>query len=165
MSQEKLKSIAKEIAFGMIILFVVSNVLSYIRQPTLSSSHLPPLETTLIDGQHFKLEEGKPWIIHFWATWCPTCRLEAPNIDALSREYNIVTIAVNSGNDEALKAFMKENRLDFRVINDIKGELANRFKIEAYPTTFIYDSHGELHFGEVGYTSTLGLLGRLKLLE
>ena len=57
---------------------------------------------------------------------------------------------------------MQENELYFNVLNDKEGTWAAAFKIKAYPTTFIYDTKGELRFTEVGYTTTAGLLARLK---
>lgn len=103
--------------------------------------------------------------MHFWATWCPTCKVEAPNIESVSKNYNVLTIAVSSGSDEKVKAYMQEHELTFNVLNDVEGTWAKKFKVEAYPTTFIYDAKGELLFSEVGYTTTAGLLGRLKLAE
>ncbi len=64
-----------------------------------------------------------------------------------------------------IDAIEKEHNLNFKVINDVEGVWAKRFKVEAYPTTFIYDSKGELRFTEVGYTTTAGLLARLKMIE
>jgi thioredoxin-related protein len=58
---------------------------------------------------------------------------------------------------------MHEKGLSFRVLNDSEGMWAKQFNVEAYPTTFIYDASGELKFTEVGYTSTVGLLARIKM--
>lgn len=161
----KFKSILKELLIGAVILFVVSNVISYLRKPALDSTHLPKIEARLIDGSEVKVQEGKPIVIHFWATWCPTCKLEASNIQKLSESYEVFTIAVNSGDDAVIEAYLKERDLNFKVINDKTGMWAERFNVEAFPTTFIYDAKGELKFSEVGYTSTAGLLARLKLIE
>jgi len=160
-----IKRIAKEIAIGALMLFVVSNVLSYLRKPELSSNQLPQIEAQLLDGTQFSVKKGKPLVLHFWATWCPTCKLEASNIESVSKEYEVLTIAVNSGDDTQLKKYMNEKKLTFKVVNDKEGKWAQQFNIEAYPTTFIYDAKGELKFSEVGYTTTAGLLGRLKLIE
>jgi thiol-disulfide isomerase/thioredoxin len=132
-------------------------------KPELTSTRLPQLEVTLLDGSSYTPIEGKPLVVHFWATWCPTCKLEISNIETVSHEYEVLTIAVNSGDDAKLKAFMSEKNLSFRVVNDSDGVLAKQFNIEAYPTTFIYDASGELKFTEVGYTCTVGLLARIKM--
>jgi len=163
----KLKKIVKEIVIALLMIFVVSNVMSYLRKPTLESNVLPQIEVKLLDGSAFssKAIEGKPIIIHFWATWCPTCKLEAGNIQSVSEKYTVLTIAVQSGDDRKIESYMKKNGLDFKVLNDVDGVWAKKFKVEAYPTTFIYDSKGELRFTEVGYTTTSGILARLKLIE
>lgn len=101
----------------------------------------------------------------FYKTSCPACKLEAPNIETVSKEYEVLSIAVNSGSDEKVKAYMQEHGLSFNVLNDADGVWAKQFKIEVYPTTFIYDAKGKLRFTEVGYTTTAGLLARLEWVE
>jgi thiol-disulfide isomerase/thioredoxin len=161
----KIKSTLKEITIALVLLFILSNIISYIRAPELGSSQLPQIEVGLIDGSTFQVEKGKPIVIHFWATSCPACKLEAPNIETVSKEYDVLSIAVNSGSDEKVKAYMQENGLHFKVLNDADGTWAREFKIEVYPTTFIYDAKGELRFTEVGYTTTAGLVARLEWVE
>lgn len=160
-----IKNIFKEIIIAVVLLFVVSNIISYIRKPELGSTQLPNIEVELIDGSIYKNAAGKPLVLHFWATSCPACKLEAPNIETISKEHEVLAIALNSGSDENIKAYMQENELSFRVLNDNEGKWGKTFKVEVYPTTFIYDAKGELRFTEVGYTSTAGLLARLEWIE
>jgi len=161
------KKLLKEIVIFAVMLFVASNLLSYLRSPELTNGSLPRIEATLIDGSSFKSKEteGRALVVHFWATWCPTCKAEASNIQALSEEYEVLTIAVNSGSDDALRRYMQQNGYRFRVLNDAEGQWAARFNVEVFPTTFIFDAKGELRFTEVGYTTTLGLKGRLGVLK
>ena len=51
------------------------------------------------------------------------------------------------------------------IINDTDGVWAKQFRVEAYPTTFIYNPEGELKFTDVGYTSTAGLLARFEWIK
>ena len=150
---------------GVLLLFIFANIISYLRKPELPSTRLPKLEVVLLDGKEYMPKEGKSLVVHFWATWCPTCKLEASNIESVSKQYEVLTIAVNSGDNAKIEAYMKEKELSFNVVNDAQGVLAKQFHVEAYPTTFIYDAKGELKFTEVGYTSTAGLLARLKMSE
>lgn len=161
----RIKSTLKEISIALVLLFILSNIISYIRAPELGTTQLPQIEVNLVDGSTFKVEKGKPLIIHFWATSCPACKLEAPNIETVSKEYDVLSIAVNSGSDEKVKAYMQEHALSFKVLNDVDGSWTTEFNIEVYPTTFIYDAKGELRFTEVGYTTTAGLLARLEWIE
>ena len=161
----KLKSILKELTIGAIAIFILSNIISYVRKPELTSTLLPQVEVILLDTSTYSLKKGKPIVIHFWATWCKICKLEAQNIETLSKQYEVLTIAVNSGDNGEIEAYLKERNLTFRVLNDVDGSWAGQFNVEVFPTIFIYDKSGELRFTEVGYTTTSGLLARLKLLE
>jgi len=160
-----IKSILKELLIGVAAIFILSNIMSYVRKPELSSTQLPQVEVTLLDSSSYRLKTGKPIVIHFWATWCKVCKLEAQNIETLSKQYEVLTIAVNSGNNGKIEEYLKERGLTFRVLNDLDGTWAKQFNVEVFPTTFIYDGSGELKFTEVGYTTTAGLLARLKLSE
>ena len=119
----------KEAAIVLVLFFVISNIISYIRQPELGSTQLPKIEVQLIDGKMFKNQEGKPLVLHFWSINCPACKLEAPNIETISKEYEVLSIAINSGSNESVKAYMEENGLSFNVFNDEDGAWASEFKI------------------------------------
>jgi len=164
MRKWNIKSIIKEIVIGVILLFIFTNIISYLRKPELSSTQLPQVKVQLLDGNHYSPKKCKALVVHFWATWCPTCKLEASNIEAISEKYEVLTIAVNSGDNAKIKAYMTQRDLSFKVVNDSDGKLATQFNVEAYPTTFIYNASGELKFTEVGYTSTIGLFARMKTL-
>ena len=162
----KIKKIVKELISTLLILFVVSMVINYIRKPNIEEN-IYQLSQVDINGKKIDMEHyrGELFVVHFWATWCPTCKLEASNIEKISKEYNLISIAVNSGKDEALHEYMKKEDFTYRVVNDASGALAKRFKIGAYPTTLIYNREGELIFTEVGYSTTLGLKARLLLID
>jgi len=163
----KFKKILKEIVLFSVLLFIASNVLSYVRAPQLEHEELPKIEAMLITGKRFESKEfsGKPLVVHFWGTWCPVCKSEISNIQSISEKYEVLTIAVNSGSDAALQNYMKQNNYDFRVLNDAEGSLAEKYKVGIFPTTFIYDSDGKLKFTETGYTTRAGLLARLAFLK
>jgi thiol-disulfide isomerase/thioredoxin len=161
----KWKKILKELAAGVVIAFIFLNIISWIKKPDLDSTQLPSGTVTLLDGSRYTFKKGKPVVLHFWATWCRVCQMEVSNIESLSREYDVLTIAVNSGDDRAMRAYMRTHGLHFKVLNDTDGNWTKRFKVEAFPTTFVYDSRGELRFTEVGYTTTAGLFARMKLVE
>lgn len=159
-----MKSILKEIVIGAVVLFILTNIISYIRKPELALNELPKIEVKLLDGKEYIVNKSKPLVLHFWGTWCPTCKLEIGNIEHISKEYEVLTVVVNSGDDSKLQKYINEKGLTFRVLNDNRGEWATRFNVEAYPTTFIYDRNGELQFTEVGYTTTAGLLARMAII-
>ncbi len=154
-----MKKFLKEGLITLILAFILVNIISYLKKPELSFSSLPSMTIPMVNGKQFSSSDyhDKPLIVHFWATWCPTCKLEISNFNTIAKEYNLITIAVQSGSNEELKKFMQEKGLEFPLINDRNGVLAKKFAITAYPTTFIFDKDGEVAFSEVGYTSTWGL--------
>ena len=161
--KEKVKKYLKEGIIFIVLLTVVANGLSYYRSLDLNKEKLDLENVELIDGSVYKVVKEKPLIVHFWATWCPTCKFEASNIQKISKDYEVLTIAVQSGSKVEIEKYLKENKLDFRVINDIDGFYSRKFNIKAFPTTFIYDKNKNLKFTEVGYTTTAGLYSRMLL--
>jgi len=159
-----IKNIAKEVVSTLLLLFVISMVINYVRKPEVNGD-IYRLKLTDIYNKSLAMSkyEEEPLVVHFWATWCPTCKLEASNIEALSQKHNVISIAVTSGSNKKIQLFMKEHNLSYKVINDSNGALAKKFGIEAYPTTLIYNRDGKLKFSEVGYSTTLGLQARIAL--
>ncbi|MEA3352972.1 MAG: protein disulfide oxidoreductase [Campylobacterota bacterium] len=159
--KEKIKKYTREFLLFIIWLVVISNIISIYKSQDLNKERLTINNFTLIDGTNYKVASNKPILLHFWATWCPTCKMEASNIDTISKDYELITVAVQSGEDKKIKTYMKENNLSFKVINDNSGLLSQKFNIEVFPSTFIYDKDKNLLFSEVGYTSSFGLKLRM----
>ena len=159
--KDKILHYIKEIIIFTIVITLFANAISYYKSSDLNKSDLPRIEATLLNGTHYTIEAKKPLLIHFWATWCPTCKLEIDNIQRVSEDYEVVTIAVQSGTNEEIQKYLLDKELTLQVINDSNGMLAKKFNIAGYPTTFIYDEKGKLTFSEVGYTSSLGLYLRM----
>lgn len=158
----KLKSYAKEAIVFCIVMLVVANGISWYKSQDLNLEKLQYVEYILLQNQSYKIEESKPVLVHFWATWCPACKIEASSIEKLSKDFEVVTIAVKSGTDQEISKFMSENNYNYNVVNDFEGELSQEFNIAAYPTTFIYDKSKNLRFSEVGYSSYIGLWLRMQ---
>jgi len=146
-----------------LLLFIVANVVSYLRKPQLVDKTLPDLTITTIDGKQRSLHNNasKPTVLYFWGSWCPVCKMSSPVIDDLAKSYRVITFAVNSGSDEDIKSYMQQHNLHFPVVNDADGAVAQKFGVDTFPTLFIYNARGTNTFTDVGYTSSLSL--RLKL--
>lgn len=159
--RNKLKSYAKEAIIFCVVMLVVANGLSWYRSQDLNLEQLQYTHYTLLQNQSYELPEQKPVIVHFWATWCPACKIEASSIEKLAKDYEVITIAVKSGTDQEIAKFMSANGYSYKVVNDFEGRLSQEFNIGAYPTTFIYDKNQNLLFSEVGYSSYIGLWLRM----
>jgi len=163
--KEKIKKYLKEIIIFVVVLTVAANGFSYYRSLDLNKEKLDLTSVKLLDNTVYKVPNNKPIILHFWATWCPTCKFEASNIEKISKDYEVITVAVQSGTKEEIENYLNDNNLTFKVINDAEGYYSRKFNIKAFPTTFIYDSEKNLKFSEVGYTTTLGLYSRMKVIK
>ena len=163
--KNRIKKYLKEIIVFILILLVATNMMSYFNSQNLNKEKLSITNFTLLNDKEYLVLQDKPLIIHFWATWCPTCKFEASNIEKLSKDYEVITIAVQSGTKEEIEKYLKEHNLTFNVVNDEEGTYSQNFNIKAFPTTFIYDENKNLRFSEVGYTSTFGLYLRMKFVE
>ena len=104
---------------------------------------------------------GQPVLVHFWATWCPICKLGEAGIDALRDDFNVITVAMQSGNADEINAYLSEHDLGFSTIADPYGEIASTWGVQGVPTTFVVGPDGRITFAGVGYTAGLGLRARL----
>ena len=163
----RLIRLVREAALFALIIWVGSTALSWWRAPKLDSNTLPHITGTLIDGTPFdsRQTQAKPILIEFWGTWCPVCRQQAPNIARVAKHYTVLTIAVNSRDDARIRQWMAKEGVVYPVLSDPSGHWAKRFHVSVYPTTYIYDAQGKLKFTDVGYTTTAGMLARMKMAE
>lgn len=150
----------------MLIIAVFFAVKSY-SQRDLVNDKLPYFESTLLSGQKFVSNnlKSKPLLLHFWASWCPVCELEKESIESLSKDYQVISVAMKSGTDMEVKQYMNENLLSFPTIVDEHGTLSEKFGIRGVPVSFIVSPNGQIAFSEIGYTTELGLRLRLWLAD
>lgn len=106
-----------------------------------------------------------PRLVHFWATWCPICKLEEGSIAALSRRHDVVTVAMQSGSAAEIEEYLDDRGLDLRTIADPNGEIAARWGVKAVPASFIIDRDGRIRYRMAGYTTGIGLRIRLWLTQ
>lgn len=113
-------------------------------------------------GKEHTLSEykGKTVFLNFWATWCPPCKAEMPDIQKIYKSYDkegedaLVVLGVASpniggeGSEEEVKAFLEENGYTYPVVMDTTGEIFSSYGISSYPTTFMIDRDGNV-FGYV----------------
>lgn len=157
MPKNKFKKFLKEILFLFLVAVIFSNIISIYRSRDLNKEPLQTTSFTLLDASKYKIEEGKPLIIHFWATWCPICRAELSNIEFISKHYQVLTVVVKSGNNDAIKEYASKHKLNFKILNDSDGDIARKFNVSMFPTTIIYDNGKNIAFVDTGYSSTIGI--------
>ena len=121
----------------------------------------PDFTLTDQDGRVHTLSDyrGQTVFLNFWATWCPPCRSEMPEIQALYERYglnegDLVVLGVaapnigQEGDRAAVTAFLADNGYSFPVAMDDGGLMTVQYGIRAYPTTFMISADGSV-FGYV----------------
>ncbi len=108
-------------------------------------------EFTLIDisGKKWTFSElrGEVVLVNFWATWCPPCRKEMPDLDALYKRFEAKGFVVLGISDEELKKvepFIDERKVAFPVLLDPGRKVNDLFVVEGIPKSFVYDREGKL---------------------
>ena len=105
---------------------------------------------------------GKGVFLNFWATWCPPCQREMPEIQKLSEKYQnsediaILTVVMPGGQEmdaAGIKKFLKEKGFTMPVIFD-DGRLSSSFQITSLPTTYMFDRDGNVYGSVVGQLSS-----------
>ena len=125
-----------------------------------NGKELSALEFSLKDqyGNSHSLSKykGKTVLLIFWATWCPDCLEELPDIEKLYKEYqlekneNIIILGINTPNREVetdvkgITSFMKKNNYTFPTLMDEDGKVFESYDIRTYPTTYFIDRNGKI---------------------
>lgn len=149
----------------LLFILVIAGVRAW-QQRDMASGTAPALQGITLAGQSYALpvHPAQPVLVHFWATWCPVCRTEQGSITSIAHDDpNVVTVAMQSGTPEEVTRHMREQGIDFPVINDPDGSLSRSWGVHAVPASFIVTPDGRIRFVEVGYTTGIGLRLRLWL--
>lgn len=110
---------------------------------------IPPEFTLLLpDGRHASISDlkGRPVLINFWATWCPPCRAEMPELLQAARDYpDLVMLAVNVSEAPGdVSKFAEQFRMDVPVVIDPTGTISDRYNITGLPTSVFLDPDGTI---------------------
>jgi peroxiredoxin len=96
---------------------------------------------------HLRDLKGKVVLVNFWATWCPPCRKEMPDLQALYDRYKDQGFVVVSISDEAaakVQPFIAERKITYPVLLDPGRKVNELFQVEGIPKSFVYNREGKL---------------------
>jgi len=106
---------------------------------------------TLIDltGKSWTLSalKGKVVLVNFWATWCPPCRKEMPDLQALYERFTdqgFVILSISDEEIDKVQPFITERHITYPVMLDPGRKVNELFQVEGIPKSFIYDRDGKL---------------------
>jgi peroxiredoxin len=104
---------------------------------------------TALDGKTYTLDglRGKVVLLNFWATWCPPCRREMPDMEKLYQRFSskgLVVLAVSDEKRETVEEFLAKQNYTFPVLLDAGRTVNTAFGIEGIPNSFLFDRNGKL---------------------
>lgn len=100
---------------------------------------------------------GKPWtlsslkgkvvLVNFWATWCPPCRKEMPDLQALSQRFagqGLVVLSISDEDAEKVRPYIAEHKITYPVLLDPGRKVNDSFHLQGIPKSFVYNRDGQL---------------------
>ncbi len=102
-----------------------------------------------LQGKAWHLQDlrGKVVLVNFWATWCPPCRKEMPDLDALYNKFKdqgFVVLAISDEEAAKVSPFISERKISYPVLLDPGRKVNDAFIVEGIPKSFVYDRSGKM---------------------
>lgn len=116
----------------------------------------PDFTLQTLNGEEVSLSDyrGEKVLINFWATWCPPCRAEMPDMQQLYEDEDVNILAVNLTETEAglqnVESFIDEFGITFPIPLDEKVDVAHAYGVQPIPTSFFIDREGIVHSISIG---------------
>jgi cytochrome c biogenesis protein CcmG/thiol:disulfide interchange protein DsbE len=110
----------------------------------------PDFTRERLEGAVVRLSDlrGQIVVVNLWASWCPPCRAEMPDLlqaYQAEKDKGVVVLGVNATSqdtEQAAAAFASANRVDFPILLDRQGEVSRLYQLRALPSTFFIDRQG-----------------------
>lgn len=114
----------------------------------------PDFELTTLEGETVRLSDyrGQRVFLNFWATWCPPCRAEMPDMQNLYEAQDVpfeilaVNLTKSEASEENVEAFIQDFGLSFPVLLDKESIVAEGYSVTAVPSSYIIDTEGRISF-------------------
>ncbi len=104
---------------------------------------------TDLQGKAWHLQDlrSKVVLVNFWATWCPPCRKEMPDLQALYDKYKdqgLVVLSISDEESAKVAPFIHERKISYPVLLDPGGNVHKLYEVDGIPKSFVYDRDGKL---------------------
>jgi peroxiredoxin len=148
--------------FILIAVFYLINLYQTRNTPDI----VPELQTQLMSGEQIDIKimsKKSPLLLYFWGSWCPLCSFTSSAVTEIAKDYQVLTIALSSGDSSQVKQYLIENSYHFPVINDADGAISKEWGVLATPTFIIINKQGKISYITTGISTIWGLKFRLWL--
>ncbi|UCH11344.1 MAG: TlpA family protein disulfide reductase [Fidelibacterota bacterium] len=131
------------------------------KQETSAKPLAPDFTLRDLDGERVALKSlrGKLVLVNFWATWCPPCRREIPDLNRIHSAYEeqgvvVLGISWDEASSEQIKNFVRNYKVVYPVLHGTQSELSEigrAYQWEGYlPTTYLVDREGRIQDKHIG---------------
>lgn len=122
---------------------------------------VPEYGATTLSGDSVTLASlrGSPVLLNIWATWCPPCRKEMPDLQELHERYSpqglkVVGVSIDAGGaDQAVAQFLEEYGVTYTILRDPGDRIASVFMTQGVPVTILIDADGTVLWRRLGPVS------------
>jgi len=125
-------------------------------RPIAVGEPVPEFTVRTLAGDSARIAAGEPvTLLHVWATWCGPCQKEFPEIEAIQREFGprglrIVAVSVDEGDDDPVKAFVREKGATFEIGRDPDGSVRRLYQGIGVPESYLISADGRLLVRQFG---------------
>lgn len=125
-------------------------------------SDLPNVTVKDLQGKDVNIAKlsnnGKPFVLTFWATWCGPCIKEHNALDEVYSDWQketgvkIFAVSIDDSRTTAkVKPFIEGKGWEFEVLLDVNGDLKRAMNVSNPPHTFLFDGKGKIVYQHTGY--------------
>ena len=166
MNRTRLASIAAVAGLALVVLWALLSG-APAKSGTQTGSELPlTLTGKTLDGQRYDLTayRGRPVVINFFASWCPSCAKEAADLTDFAKEHPEVAFVGVDIQDKLVKGreWVMRYGVPFPVVFDREGTIASRYGVIGIPATFFLDGNGVERAHIVGPATRSGFEEKLQ---
>lgn len=138
--------------------------------PAQKEAQATDFQVTLLSGETFRLsdQKGKVVLMNIWATWCPPCRDETPDLVDLYNKYKdqgyvTLGVSIDEQGESVVRPFMEEYDVTYPMYIDKDGTIMDKYgPTMGIPTTYIIGREGNLRYFAVGALTKKELEPRIK---
>jgi peroxiredoxin len=157
----------KKLWFPVVLLLLAAGLWFALTSP----ERAPQVVFTTLEGKRISLSQlkGHTVLVNFWATSCPGCVKEMPQIVATYRQYQnqgfeVIAVAMPYDPPDHVINYAKKNALPFPVVLDLDGSISHLFgEVQVTPSSFVIDAQGNMVrrvIGELDFADLRKLLGK-----
>lgn len=158
---------ARMLSFGAVIVVSLALTGRALASAPAVGTQAPVFELRSPSGDPLSLaaERGHVVVVNFFATWCPPCRAETPDLIAVEARYRargVIFIGVDDREDGSLvTVFAKNKGIKYPLVLDRSGSVEEHYDVRAIPTTYVLDRDGTIRYAQVDELNSSVLSGAI----